>query len=319
MDRTCDRSTWINRRQMLRVVGGTPALLSVQRVVAYQSQGAGASDARSKFINVNGVKLHYLEWGSQQNPPMVLLHPAPLNAHVWDAFGPAIARHFFVVAPDARGFGESQWAKYDGDVFVEDLEAIVKTLGLKRVTLCGNSMGGTLAFSYAALHPGSVERLIVVDTGPGEKPGSAKPPAPSAGARTGGPPPLPPGPFSSAEDAAAKIPRVFGPAFVKAMTEHNLKRDSNGTWRWKHDFEGTAPAYDRSVRDPRKWGFWTSIQCPTLVLRGENSPAWTQAAAEQMVSENGKATLVVVPNAGHFVPIEQPVGFEAAVRKWLTL
>jgi hypothetical protein len=57
-----------------------------------------------------------------------------------------------------------------------------------------------------------------------------KPPA-----RAAGPPPQPPGPFKSAEEAAASIPPVMGAAFAKAMIAYNLKRADDGTWVWTHD------------------------------------------------------------------------------------
>jgi pimeloyl-ACP methyl ester carboxylesterase len=59
------------------------------------------------------------------------------------------------------------------------------------------------------------------------------------------------------------------------------------------------------------------VKCPTLVLRGERSPALPQRIAEQMIRENKNASLVIVPNAGHFIPIERPAAFEAAIRAWL--
>jgi pimeloyl-ACP methyl ester carboxylesterase len=225
-----------------------------------------------------------------------------------------MASHYRVVAPDVRGFGDSQWSDvYSDDAFVEDVRAVVTTLGLKRPILCGNSMGGTLAYFYASLYPQDVDRLILIDTGPGEKP--PEPGAP-AGARTGGPPAVAAGPFTSAEEAAARVPAVFGPAFVKAMVQYNLKQGADGQWRWKYD-PAVIAAGERSMRDPRKWPRWNAVRCPTLVLRGERSPALPQRIAEQMISENKNASLVVVPNAGHFIPIEQPAAFEAAIRTWL--
>ena len=113
------------------------------------AQTAGRAEA-SKFLDINGVKLHYLEWGARDSSPLLLLHPAPLNAHVWETFGPAMARHYRVVAPDARGFGDSQWSDaYSTDAFVEDIRALVTTLGLSGD--CVRQLdGGTVGYSYAA-------------------------------------------------------------------------------------------------------------------------------------------------------------------------
>jgi esterase len=308
-----------SRREALRTLGlGLPMALVAGRAprTSLAGQTPSRNDAASKFLDVNGVKLHYLEWGSQNANSLLLLHPAPLNAHAWDAFGPAMARHYRVVAPDTRGFGDSQWSEpYSDDTFVEDIRALVTALGLKRPIVCGNSMGGTLAYFYASLYPDDVDRLILVDTGPGEKP--PEPGAP-AGTRPGGPPPVAAGPFTSPEDAAARVPAVFGPAFVKAMVQHNLKQAAGGQWQWKYD-PSVIAAGARSMRDPRKWPRWIAVRCPTLVLRGERSPALPQRIAEQMIGENKNASLVIVPDAGHFIPLEQPAAFETACRRWLGL
>jgi pimeloyl-ACP methyl ester carboxylesterase len=321
-----EKASRLNRREALRTLGlvfPTAAVASLVPRTSVAGQAASRAEAASKFLDVNGGKLHYLEWGPNNASPLLLLHPAPLNAHVWDEFGPAMARHYRVVAPDARGFGDSSWSDdaYSDDEFVEDIRALVTALGLTRPILCGNSMGGSLAYYYASLYPDDVDRLILVDTGPGEKPPEAGALVASTGPRPGGPPPLPAGgPFSNREDAAAQVPAAYGRAFTTFMIQHNLKQDIGGQWQWKYDQRpAVAAAYERAMRDPRRWPRWNAVKCPTLVLRGERSPALPERIAQQMVSENKNGTLVIVPNAGHFIPIEQPAAFEAAVRNWLGL
>ena len=71
------------------------------------------------------------------------------------------------------------------------------------------------------------------------------------------------------------------------------------------------------MSDPRKWPMWNAVRCPTLVLRGERSPALSQLAAERMVADKKNAVLKVIPGASHFIPIEAPALLEAAVRRWL--
>jgi esterase len=305
------------RRQLLHMLGlGFPVAFVHASMRGLAAQGADTA-TKSKTLRVNGVRLHYLEWGSERARPIVLLHPAPLNAHVWDHLGPILAAQFHVIAPDSRGFGESAWSdSYDGDVFLDDLHALLDALSLKKPILCGNSMGGTLAYMYAGLYPDLVERLITVDTGPGEPP-PAIPPNGAPAARPAGPPPQPPGPFKSAEEAAASIPPVMGAAFAKAMIDYNLKRADDGSWVWKHDHARVMAAGARSATDPRKWPLWNAVRCPTLVLRGERSPALSQQAAERMVAGKQNAVLEVIPGAGHFIPLETPALFEAAVRRWL--
>ena len=178
MDRTLVKlspeSGRTDRRQLLRTlaIGGFSALLGSlpARLASACAHSQTPAEPRSSFQSVNGVRLHYLDWGNESGRPLVLLHAAPLNAHAWDTFARAMAPFFRVVAPDARGFGDSERAgSVDNDTLVQDVHALVMALGLKRFVLCGNSLGGSVAIAYASLHSEMVERLILVDTGPVEK------------------------------------------------------------------------------------------------------------------------------------------------------
>jgi pimeloyl-ACP methyl ester carboxylesterase len=127
---------------------------------------------------------------------------------------------------------------------------------------------------------------------------------------------MPAGPFSSPAEAVAKLPphvRQIG-AFLE---EHGFRRTSDGKWEWQYDSEGTVGGAARSMADPRRWDWWRRVQCPTLLVRGGNSLGFPQIVAEEMCRENHVATLVVIPDAGHFIALEQPLAFEQAVREWL--
>jgi pimeloyl-ACP methyl ester carboxylesterase len=225
-----------------------------------------------------------------------------------------------VIAPDARGFGDSPWApEYSNDLFVGDLQDFLHKLRVHRPILCGNSFGATLAFMYAGLHNTEVERLIVIDTGPGLKPGAAPPP----GVRPAGPVPIPPGPFDSPEAAesaaAAVLPPFMAAAFAREMRAANLRRTADGKWTWKYDREGTAAAAAGAATDPRKWPAWEAVTCPTLVLRGELSPAFPAEAAQQMVSGRSNVELRVIAGAGHFISLDAPQALELEIKKWLSI
>lgn len=60
-------------------------------------------------VEVNGLRLHYLDWGNTDAPSMLLLHGTSSHAHMWDHFATAFQNAFHVVALDQRGFGDSQW------------------------------------------------------------------------------------------------------------------------------------------------------------------------------------------------------------------
>lgn len=296
------------------------ALLFGGAVTKAAKSAAAPDTANSHRLRINGAQIHYREWGKKNSPPLLLLHPAPLNSHVWLTLGPALATRFRVIAPDARGFGDSDWAaEYSNDMFLDDLQKLLVALDVHRPVLCGNSFGATLAFMYAGLHSTEVDRLILIDTGPGLKPGAAPP----AGARPAGPIPTPPGPFDTPEAAqsaaAAPLPPFMAAAFAREMREGNLRRTADGKWDWKFDRQGTAAGAARAATDPRKWPAWEAVACPTLVLRGERSPAFPAEAAEQMVAGRKNVELRVIPGAGHFIPLDAPQALELEIRKWLQM
>src|SRR5207245_6022642 len=98
---------------------------------------------------------------------MVCLHGFTSHAHSWDALAEAMREKYQVLALDQRGHGQTEWATdYHPARRVEDMEAFVAALGLEPFVLVGLSMGGRVAFQYAARHPETVERLIIVDIAP---------------------------------------------------------------------------------------------------------------------------------------------------------
>jgi hypothetical protein len=84
-----------NRRDVLGTLGvSLPVALAADVVTKrlLRGQTVPPAEPQSKFLSVDSVKLHYLEWRTKDARPLLLLHPAPLNSHVWDAFGPAMTR-----------------------------------------------------------------------------------------------------------------------------------------------------------------------------------------------------------------------------------
>ena len=124
-------------------------------------------NAEDKLIDINRLRLHYLDWGNGDSKPMVLLHGIMGHAHVWDDFAVAFKKHYHVIALDQRGHGESQWSKesdYTMDAHFTDIAEFVDTLDLKDIVLIGHSMGGRNALYYAACVPESVQKMVLVDS-----------------------------------------------------------------------------------------------------------------------------------------------------------
>lgn len=118
--------------------------------------GADQSGYTDRYILVNGLRLHYLDWGSETRPPFIMLHGISRVAHQFDHIAPNFTENYHVMAIDMRGHGDSAWSPegaYVVEDYVKDLEAFVAQLDLRGLTLLGNSTGGRVVQVYAGLHP----------------------------------------------------------------------------------------------------------------------------------------------------------------------
>ncbi|MBY6028123.1 alpha/beta hydrolase [Halomonas sp. DP8Y7-1] len=114
---------------------------------------------------VNGVRLHYVIAGT--GDPLVLLHGWPQSWYEWRELIPILADRYTVIAPDLRGFGDSEKPAggYDKRTVAEDIRQLVDYLGFQTIDLVGHDIGMMVAYEYAAAHPESVRRLVVAEAG----------------------------------------------------------------------------------------------------------------------------------------------------------
>ena len=117
----------------------------------------------SRFAEANGVRLHYLVAG--KGNPIFLLHGYAQNSHMWRPLIAKLAKTNTVIAPDLRGFGQSEKPPqgYDKKTMAQDIHALAQALGLRRVRLAGHDIGLMVAYAYAAQHPNEVERIALMD------------------------------------------------------------------------------------------------------------------------------------------------------------
>ena len=118
---------------------------------------------------VNGIRVHYLRQG--QGTLMVLLHGWPQTSFCWRKVMGPLAQHFTVIAPDLRGFGESDKPAtgYDMRTVATDVRELVKALGFEKAILVGHDWGGLVARRYALDAPAALDRLVIVDIVPHEQ------------------------------------------------------------------------------------------------------------------------------------------------------
>lgn len=118
----------------------------------------------SRFVQTDALRFHVLECGPEDGPLALLLHGFPELSESWREVMPHLAEAGLrVVAPDLRGYGETEAPKsgYDIDSLTSDVVALIEALGRKRAHLVSHDWGGAISYCVAAMYPQVVERLVV--------------------------------------------------------------------------------------------------------------------------------------------------------------
>ena len=124
------------------------------------------AESRHLTIRANGIRQHYIEAGS--GPPVVLLHGFPETSFAWRHQIPVLAERFRVIAPDLRGYGETDKPAhgYDKRTMARDVLSLLDELGISRIALVGHDRGARVATRFAKDHPHRLDRLVVMDNVP---------------------------------------------------------------------------------------------------------------------------------------------------------
>src|SRR5258705_10112870 len=134
--------------------------------IAAQPDLVDKSPHKTGFITVNGVKLHYLDWGGAGDMTLLLLHGMGDTAHTYDQLAPRFTNQFRVLALTRRGHGESEIpaSGYDTATLVEDIRQFLDALKIQRVVLAGHSFAGDELTRFAVLHADRLTKLIYLDS-----------------------------------------------------------------------------------------------------------------------------------------------------------
>ncbi len=139
-------------------------LLAVPAFAQQKSEQSSAPRTRDLFVTVNGIRLHYVDWGGQ-GEVMLLLSALTGGAHVFDSLAPYFTDRFRVVGLTRRGTEPSATplSGYDTGTLAEDIRAFLDALNIARVTLVGYSIAGDEMTRFAGAHPQRTTRLVYLD------------------------------------------------------------------------------------------------------------------------------------------------------------
>jgi pimeloyl-ACP methyl ester carboxylesterase len=121
---------------------------------------------RSKFIDVGGARAHVRDQGNPDGIPLVLIHGASGSLDVWEGWVRELSQQARLISVDLPGHGlTGAWPRdeYTVKAYVDFIEGLVDTLKLDRFVLAGHSLGGAVAWTFAATRPDRVSQLILVD------------------------------------------------------------------------------------------------------------------------------------------------------------
>ena len=123
----------------------------------------------SKFVDVRGLRVHYVDEGKtkEKKEILVLIHGTAASLHTWQGWLPELKKSFRVIAMDLPAFGLTGPApdrNYSIDNYVKFMEDFFAAVGVKQVYLAGNSLGGQIAWHYAAAHPDDIMKLVLIDS-----------------------------------------------------------------------------------------------------------------------------------------------------------
>ncbi len=119
---------------------------------------------KSNFVTMNGVRLHYLDWGGS-GPTLLFLAGVNTNAHIFDGFAPRFTKEFHVLALTRRGDGESDYPEtgYDLDTLTDDIRSFLDCLQIDRAILVQHTNEGIELPRFAARFPERVDKLVFLE------------------------------------------------------------------------------------------------------------------------------------------------------------
>jgi pimeloyl-ACP methyl ester carboxylesterase len=273
------------------------------------------------------LRLHYVDWGNADRPPLLLVHGGRDHCRNWDWVAAALRDEWHIIAPDLRGHGDSQWST-DGSYwmanYVYDLAQLIHQQRLAPVTIVAHSLGGHIALRYAGIYPDAVARLVPIE-GLGlpvamlaER--AAKTPARRMDewireqrALAGRLPRR----YASIEDAFKRMQEEnphLSAEQARHLTVHGINQNEDGTYSWKFDnYVRAWPPYDMSTRDVHF--LWERIACPTLILYGKES--WAGNPVDDGRAAHFRhAQVVGVDGAGHWLHHDRLDEFLRIVREF---
>jgi pimeloyl-ACP methyl ester carboxylesterase len=245
---------------------------------------------------------------------LVLLHAFPLNADMWAPQFAAVPQDWRLIAPDFRGFGQSDPDR--GDLasagltledYARDVLALLDQIQVREPVVAGLSLGGYVIFAMLRVAPpNAIQGLVLADT---------RPQADTEEGRAGRRRMID---LLGREGAAGVANEMLSKLIADHTRENNpAVADLVRNMILTASPPAIAAALYRMMARPDSTGELTRITCPTLVIVGERDALTPPDLSRDMQKRIGGARLEILPSAGHLANLEQPDSFNTAFAAFL--
>ena len=266
------------------------------------------------LANVNGVKLYYEVTGN--GLPLVFCHEFAGTYQSWAPQVKFFARRYQVITYNCRGFPPSDVpddpGAYSQDIMIEDLHQLLRHMGIKEAYVGGSSMGGAITLSFGIAHPEMAKGLIIVATGSGS---------------------------SNRKEFEASLIRLikqlettgwkgYAERYGHDFNRIQLLRKDPRSWREfcdelaQHSDQGSALVIENVIlRRPTIFALEAQLKrlaVPALIMLGDEDERCIEPSLflkRQLLSSG----LVVFPQSGHAINLEEPELFNCVVLDFLTI
>lgn len=282
---------------------------------------------RSHIYFSQRLRLHYVTWGNEGAPPVLLIHGGHDHCRNWDWVAQSLQKDYFVVAPDLRGHGDSQWlvgSPYSMVDFLYDIEQLVHQLGYKQISVIGHSLGGMIALLYAGLYSEKVNRALSIEGMAGYNLRFDRAPEQIRSRMRNW--------IESTRGLASRTPRRY-PTIAEAfqrmqsvnsyltteqarhLTIHGSNQNENGTYSWKFDNYTRVFGPVRLANEEIEY-LYSQIDCPVLLVYGKDS--WAGAPPKDKFSASiPNFQTAAIGDAGHWCHHDHLDEFLAIANKFL--
>jgi len=264
-----------------------------------------AVDHRDDFVQVSGAKIHFMEWGSSDNPSVIMLHGNHAHAHWFQFIGGLLAKKYHFVVMSFSGMGESEWrSQYDKDTFVEDVWGVVNETNLIKPVVVGHSFGGMVSLTTAEKYGDQMSGLVLVDF-------VVRRPENHIEWYKNMPPSKPPKVRASKEELVQRF-RLMPPQechnqyLLDFIAEKSVRKTDQG-WSWTFD----PSTYDNLEVGNDQHETLMQLNCPVSFIYGENTMEFDTGNSIEEMKEllPEGSSVVALADAQHHLMLDKPIEF----------